>query len=116
MLSPYAAIKGTIVRKTTESCYEVTVDDALPLETCIDKARVPAITLASNSTVTVTSCYDLSSYLNTEVLISGIHTGTQEEGYELTVGCSKSTGLVAPWKDTDSALVTRAIASRPHNC
>ncbi len=68
--------------------------------------------------VTVTSCKDLSESLHAVHLIAGIYAGTQEEGYELTVGCTKATGLVAPWKSNKFAnrAVTKGNLERRNKC
>ncbi len=35
--------------------------------------------------------------MNKPVLIAGTHTGTVEDGYQLHLGCTKQTGLIADW-------------------
>lgn len=95
--------------------YQVAITEILGLETCIDGVMMDPID-PPEATVTVESCKDLSDSLGQEVLIAGTHTGTAEDGYELTIGCSKYSGLVAPWKNNARKAVNNGNKERSKNC
>ncbi len=94
-----AAINATITGQTNCTTYQMTVHKSFNLHTCNGGVMQAPIPIATGTATLHTSdghCSDLKAKMNTPVLIAGIHTGKSED-YQLQLGCTKKTGLIADW-------------------
>ncbi len=96
---PFAAIRATITEQTDCNTYQMTVHESFDVHTCNGPVRQASITIETGTATLHTNghCSNLMAKMNTPVLIAGTYAETVGNGYELHLGCTKQSGLIADW-------------------